>query len=144
MPEGLASRTWVSLERTELKFELYSVASCSYHLFFHSLASKLIVATSHTPELATAALHKGEYDDAPPGVADSDVSSKESDAMSESSSQKFIETAKRMAGRGSEHDATDYSDRSGDGQAHSQARAYRHHAQAERTRRGGQETDLIG
>ena len=100
-----------------------------------------IVATSHTPEFSTVASYQREYDDAAPGAAESDVSSKESDAMSETSSQKFIQTAKRMAERELEHDATDFSDRPDD--EHSQARAYRHHAQVERMGRRGQKTDLI-
>lgn len=102
-----------------------------------------IVATSHTPEFTTVASYQREYDDAAPDAAESDVSSKESDAMSETSSQKFIQTAKRMAERELEHDATDFSDRPDDEPAHSQARAYRHHAQAERMGRRGRETDLI-
>ena len=100
-----------------------------------------IVATSHTPEFTTVASYQREYDDAAPDAAESDVSSKESDAMSETSSQKFIQTAKRMAERELEHDATDFSDRPDD--EHSRARAYRHHAQAERMGRRGQETGLI-
>ena len=70
-----------------------------------------IVATSHTPEFTTVASYQREYDDAAPDAAESDVSSKESDAMSETSSQKFIQTAKKMAERELEHDATDLSDR---------------------------------
>jgi len=95
--------------------------------------------------------YQGEYDEAPPDVAESDVSSKEGDAMTETSSQKFIETAKRMAAaeqdkvrRESEHDAIeDISDRSDDEEAHSQARAYRHRAQAERIGRKSKVSDLI-
>ena len=98
-----------------------------------------IVATSHTPEFTTVASYQREYDDAAPDAAGSDVSSEESDAMSETSSQKFIQTAKKMAERELEHDATDLSDRP----EHSEARAYRHHAQAERIGRSGQEADLI-
>ena len=73
-----------------------------------------IVATSHTPEFTTVASYQREYADAAPDAAESDVSSKESDAMSETSSQKFIQTAKKMAERELEHDATDLSDRPDD------------------------------
>ena len=97
----------------------------------------------------------GGYDDAPPDVAESDVSSKEGgeggDAMTETSSQKFIETAKRMAAAEQDdpqslldNDAIeDISDRSDDEEAHSQARAYRHRAQAERIGRKSRVSDLI-
>lgn len=101
----------------------------------------------------------GGYDEAPPGVAESDVSSKEGgeggdgggDAMTETSSQKFIETAKRMAAaeqddpqRMAQTNAIeDISDRSDDEEAHSQARAYRHRAQAERIGRKSRVSDLI-
>lgn len=96
------------------------------------------------------------YDEAPPDVAESDVSSKEGgegggDAMTETSSQKFIETAKRMAAAEQddpqimlENDAIEaISDRSDDEEAHSQARAYRHRAQAERIGRKSRVSDLI-
>ena len=99
---------------------------------------------------------KGGYDEAPPDVAESDVSSKEGgdgggDAMTETSSQKFIETAKRMAAAEQDdpqslldNDAIeDISDRSDDEEAHSQARAYRHRAQAERIGRKSRVSDLI-
>ena len=97
----------------------------------------------------------GGYDEAPPDVAESDVSSKEGgeggDAMTETSSQKFIATAKRMAAAErddpqsmAENDAIeDISDRSDDEEAHSQARAYRHRAQAERIGRKSRVSDLI-
>ena len=97
----------------------------------------------------------GGYDEAPPDVAESDVSSKEGgeggDAMTEPSSQKFIETAKRMAAAErddpqsmAENDVIeDISDRSDDEEAHSQARAYRHRAQAERIGRKSRVSDLI-
>ena len=99
----------------------------------------------------------GGYDDkekeeeAPPEMAESDVSSKEGDATTETSSQKFIETAKRMAaaerdgpqGMADNDAVEDISDRSDDEEAHSQARAYRHRAQAERIGRKSRVSDLI-
>ena len=95
----------------------------------------------------------GGYDEeeAPPEMAESDVSSKEGDATTETSSQKFIETAKRMAaaerddpqGMADNDAIEDISDRSDDEEAHSQARAYRHRAQAERIGRKSRVSDLI-
>ena len=84
-------------------------------------------------------------------MAESDVSSKEGDATTETSSQKFIETAKRMAaaerdgpqGMADNDAVEDISDRSDDEEAHSQARAYRHRAQAERIGRKSRVSDLI-
>ena len=94
------------------------------------------------------------YDEAPPDVAESDVSSKEGagddggDAMSETSSQKFIETAKRMAAAEQndpqsmvENDTIE--DMSRGEEAHSQARAYRHRAQAERIGRKSRVSEMI-
>ena len=96
------------------------------------------------------------YDEAPPEVAESDVSSKEEGeggggAMAETSSQNFIGTAKRMAAAEQNDPQSmldndiieDISDRSDDEEAHSQARAYRNRAQAERIGRKSRVSDLI-
>lgn len=110
--------------------------------------------------------YQGGYDEAPPEVAESDVSSKEGGGESRdkigrklSESSLIIEEAKRIAAsEGTDSQSMeveiggdnrrisaveDISDRSDDDEAHAQARAYRHQAQAERKERKSRVSDLI-
>lgn len=88
----------------------------------------------------------GNYE-APPDAAESDVSGNGDDDYTNTSSQKYIAMAKKMAGeepsrRKSERDDA-IEDISDGEEAHSQAKAYRHRAQAERIGRKSRVSDLI-